>query len=95
MGRLSNVPVDIDGVQSLADFKVIEIIDDSKPYPALLGIGWDFDNLVMINLKNKKMTFEGHNIKIIAPLYPSMGPHYAETIRAEEEVREIDDNNAG
>ena len=26
MGRLSNVPVDIDGVRSLVDFKVIEII---------------------------------------------------------------------
>ena len=62
MGRLSNVPVDIDGVQSLADFEVIEIIDDSKPFPALLGIDWDFDNLVVINLKKKQMTFEGHNI---------------------------------
>jgi len=38
LGRLSNVPVDIDGVRSLAYFKVIEIIDDSKPYPTLLGI---------------------------------------------------------
>lgn len=37
------------------------------------------------------MTFEGHNIRIIAPLDPSMGPHYSEPIRAEEEAREIDD----
>ena len=38
MGRLSNVPVDIDGVWNLADLEVIEIIDDSNPFPALLGI---------------------------------------------------------
>ena len=55
---------------------MIEIIDDSKPYPALLGMDWEFDNLVVINLKKKKMTFEGHNIRIITPLDPSMGPFY-------------------
>ena len=38
LGILSNIPVDIDSVQSLANFKVIEIIDDSNPFPALLGI---------------------------------------------------------
>ena len=38
LGCLSSVPVDIDGVHSLANFEVIEIIDDSTPYLALLGI---------------------------------------------------------
>ena len=85
------MPLDIDGVQSLADFEVLEIIDDSNSYPALLGIDWDFDNLAVINLKKKHVTFEGHNIKVIAPLDPSMGPHYTEPIRVEEEVKEIDD----
>ena len=45
--------VDIDGVRSLAYFEVIEIIDDSKLYPALLGIDCDFENLAVINLKKK------------------------------------------
>ena len=40
LGRLSQVPVDIDRVRSSADFEVIEIIGDSRPYPALLGIDW-------------------------------------------------------
>ena len=91
LGRLSNMSVDIDGVRSLADFEVIEIIDDSKPYPVLLGFEWAFDNLAVINLKKKKMTFKVHNIRIIAPLDPSMGPWYTEPIRIEEERREIDD----
>lgn len=55
---------------------MIEIIDDSNPFPTLLGIDRDFDNLDVINLKKKKMTFEGHNIRIIMPLDPSMGPRY-------------------
>ena len=88
MGRLSNMPIDIDGVQSLAKFEVIEIIDDIKQYPALLGIDWA---QAVINLKKKQMTFEGHNIRIIATLDPSMGPHYTEPIRVEEEAREITD----
>ena len=37
------------------------------------------------------MTFEGHNIRIIQPLDPLMGPRYAEPIRVEEETMEIDD----
>ena len=53
MGILSNVLVDIDGMRILVDFKVIEIIDDSRPYPKLLGIEWAFDNLAIINLKKK------------------------------------------
>ena len=31
LGRLPSVPVDIDGVSTLADFEVIQIIDDSNP----------------------------------------------------------------
>ena len=38
LGRLSSVHVNLDGVRNLADFEVIEIIDDSTLYPALLGI---------------------------------------------------------
>ena len=89
MGRLSNVPVDIYGVRSLADFEVIEIIDDNNPFPTLLGIDWAFDNLVVINLKKKQMTFQGHNIQIITPLDPTQGPRYTESTRAEEETNDL------
>ena len=58
LGRLSQVPVDIDGVHSSADFEVIEIIGDSRPYPALLGIDWEISNMVVIDLKRRQMTFE-------------------------------------
>ena len=70
---------------------MIDIIDDSKPYLALLAVDWAFENLIVINLKKKQMMFEGHNIRIIAPLDPSMGPLYADPIHVEEEARENDD----
>jgi hypothetical protein len=35
---LEHVPVDINGVRTFADFEVIEIVDDNRPYPALLEI---------------------------------------------------------
>ena len=70
---------------------MIEIIDDSNPFHELLGINWAFDNLTVINLNKKHMTFEGHNIRVIAPLDPLMGPRYTKPIWAEEEAKEIDD----
>ena len=70
---------------------MIEIIDDSNPFPALLGIDWNFDNLIVMNLKKKHMTFESYNIRAITPLDPSMGPRYTKPISAEEEAKEMDD----
>ena len=49
--RFPSVPVDIDGICTVADFEVIELIDDNNPYPALLGIAWALDNDAVINLK--------------------------------------------
>ena len=56
------MPVDIDGVRSFADFEVIEIIGDSRPYPALLGIDWAIGNMAVIDLKRRQMTFEDTHI---------------------------------
>jgi len=85
LGRFPSVPVDIDGVSTLADFEVIEIIDDSNPYPALLGIEWAIDNAAVINLKKRQMTFEGKGLRVIVPLDPSQGERYTEPLRDEDQ----------
>jgi len=90
LDHLSSIPVDLDGVHNLVDFEVIEIIDDSTPYPALLGIDWAFDNQAIINLKKKTMSFEGNGIRVISPLDPTLGPRYTELITTKEEARNID-----
>ena len=51
MGWLQGVTIDIEGGSTLADFEVIEIVDDSNPYPMLLGIDWATDMNGVINLK--------------------------------------------
>ena len=77
-------------MHSLADFEVIEIIDDSTPYHALLGIDWAFKNQVIINLKKKTMSFEGNGVRVIGPLDPALGPRYTKLVIVEEEARHID-----
>jgi len=47
--------MNIDGVHSVEDFEFIEIMDDIQPYPILMGLEWDFDNHVIINLKRREM----------------------------------------
>lgn len=49
MGPLNGVIVDIEGVRMLADFEVIEIVDDNNPYSALLEIDWAIDMNGVIN----------------------------------------------
>ena len=43
--------MDIEGACALADFEVIEMVDDNNPYHAPLGIDWATDMNGVINLK--------------------------------------------
>ena len=85
LGRFPRVPVDIDGVSTIAYFEVIEIIDDSNPYPDLLGIEWAIDSDAVINLKKRQITFEGKGLRAILPLDPSQGERYMEPVREEDQ----------
>ena len=77
--------VEISQVSTLAYFEVIEIIDDSNPYPALLGIEWAIENDAVINLKNRQMTFEGKGLRVIVPLDLSQGERYTEPVKHEDQ----------
>jgi hypothetical protein len=68
--------VNIEGVKMKEYFEVIEIMDDSDPYPSLLGIDWAFDNNVVLNLKKRQMSFETDTLHVIAPLDPNEGDRY-------------------
>ena len=78
IGRLKGVIVDLDGVRTKVDFEVIEIVDDTTPYPTLLGLDWAFDNQAIINLKTRKMTFESGEYRVIAPFDPLEGERFIE-----------------
>jgi hypothetical protein len=34
-------------VCTMDDFEVIDIVDNTSPYPTLLGLDWDFDNQIL------------------------------------------------
>lgn len=43
--------MNLDGVKSTVDFEVIEIMDESDPYPTLLCIDWEIENNSILSLK--------------------------------------------
>jgi hypothetical protein len=81
IGWLTGVPMNIVGVHNVADFEVIEIVDDSQPYTTLMGLEWDFDNQAIINLKRREMIFEVGDLNVTTPLDPSEGHRYIEPTR--------------
>lgn len=85
MGRLHGFTVDIEAASALADFEMIEIVDESNPYLALLGIYWAIDMNGVINLKKWTMSFETKSLHIVVPLYPAKGLHYTQPVPNYEE----------
>ena len=73
IGRLSQVQVDIEGLRTFTDFKVINIVDNTNPYPALLGIDWEMENQTIINFKRRTLSFEDDEMRVVAPLDPLEG----------------------
>ena len=78
MLQLQEVTVDIEGAIALADFEVIEIVDDNNPYPAHLGIDWATNMNRVINLKKRKMIFEKESLRVTIPLDHAEGSRYTE-----------------
>ena len=73
IGRLSQVQVDIEGLCSFANFKVINIVDDTNPYPALIGIDWEMGNQTIIKFKRRTLSFEDDDMRVVVPLDPLEG----------------------
>jgi hypothetical protein len=89
IGRLEQVEVNIEGVKTKVNFEVIEIMDESDPYPALLGIDWAFDNNVVLNLKKRQMSFKTDTLHLVMPLDPYEGDHYNDPIDEDAQAREL------
>ena len=77
---MSNVIVDVEGLCTYADFEVINIVDDTNPYVALLGIDWAIGNQTIINFKNRIISFEDEEMRVVSPIDPFEGEIYVEPI---------------
>ena len=80
IGRLSQVPVNIDGMHTFADFEFIKIVDKTNPYPALLGIDWAIDNQTIINFKKRILSFKDDEMRVVSPIDPLEGQRYVEPV---------------
>jgi hypothetical protein len=90
IGRIKGVTVDLDGVHTMEDFEVIEIVDGTSPYPKLLLLDWEFENQAIFNPKTRKMAFELGEYRAIAPLDPSKGERFVEpTCLDLEEINQL------
>ena len=78
----------------LVDFRVIQIVDDTDPYPAMLGLDWDNDMDGIINLKRRSMVFENNGTRVVVPLDPVEGEIYTEPVRADDDFEHIYKLNA-
>jgi len=90
MGSLQGITIDIEGASTLADFEVIEIVDENNPYPALLGIDWATDMNRVINLKKRKMIFEKKSLRVVVPLDHVEGALYTEPVHDDDSDDDLD-----
>jgi hypothetical protein len=87
---LKGVTLDLDGVRTKAYFEVIKIVDGTTPYPTFLGMDWEFDNQVIIDLNIRKMKFESGEYIVIVPIDPSKGERFVEpTCLNLEEINQL------
>ena len=80
VGRLGQVEVDLGGLRTFMEFEVIDIIDDTTPYLALLGIDWEIENQAIINFKRRILSLEDDEMRVVATLDPLEGPRYVEPV---------------
>ena len=73
IGHVSNLVVDVEGMNTYVDFDVIEVVDGGGSYPVLLGIGWDNYSMEFINFKKRFMKFKNQDIRVITPMDPQEG----------------------
>ena len=66
IGWLNQVPVKVEGLRTYSNFKVINIVDDTNTYPALLGLNWVIDNQKIIIFKKIILTFEDSDLRVVA-----------------------------
>ena len=62
---------------------MINIVDNTNPYPTLLGIDWAIDNQTIINFKKRILSFEDDEMMVVAPINPLEGQRYVEPVYSE------------
>ena len=83
IGCVSNLVVDVEGMNAYDAFGVFEVVDGGGSFPTLLGIGWANNSMEMINFKKHMMKFEDQYIIFISHVDPNEGKRYIEPVKDE------------
>ena len=70
ISRLPQISVEVEGLQTYENFYVIDIFDNKKLYPTLMGIDWAIENQTIINSKKRILSFEDSEMQVVATIYP-------------------------
>ena len=62
---------------------LIDIVNDTNPYPALFGIDWEIYNHTILNFKKIILSFEYPQIRMVMPIDPLEGKRYFEPVNSE------------
>lgn len=89
LGRLPQVVVSIEGFNVKAEFEVIEIVDDTDPYPTPMGLDWAIYMDGVIDLKKRRMEFENNGFQVIIPLDPTKGHRYTTLVCIVDNIDQI------
>ena len=79
IGRLTQIPVEVEGLRTYVDFEVIDIVNDTNPYTTLLGIDLEIHNQTIINFKKRILSYEDSKLRVVAPIDLLEGQRYVET----------------
>ena len=90
IGRMTQVPVKIEGNNTYANFKVIDIVEDTNMYPTLLGIESGMNKCTIINFKKRILTFEDDELWVVALLDPIEGHRYVKQVNNERQDGYLD-----
>ena len=82
--------MEVEGLRTYTDFEVIDIVDDTNPYPTLLGIDWAIDNHTIINYKKMILSFEDFELRVVTSIDPLEGKRYVEPINSEGQGNYLD-----
>ena len=72
-------------MHTFAEFEVINIVDDTNPYPKLLGIDWAIDSQTIINFKKRILSFEDNEMRVVSPIDPLEGQRYVDPVYNDEQ----------
>ena len=85
------MPLEVKRLRTYANFKVIDIADDTNPYLALLGSDWEIDNQTIINFNNLMiLSFEYSELRVVELIDLLEGQRYVEPIKNEGQGNYLD-----